>query len=399
MVDPDVTLSQLAEVRKLVGISRLANITGLDSVGVPTWMAIRPLARSLTVSQGKGVTHTAAKVSAIMEATELFHAEHLLPLGEEFTIIEAAHSDRFVDISFLPIRPNGDLSRTKSITWIPGKCLVTGNVCWVPRQIMDLNFVDSCKENELFTSSSNGLASGNTLAEATIHAICEVIERDHSAYFHIKQQFSPDSQNNRIAPDTIKERTCREVITKVEYAGLNYAVWNITTELGLPCFICVVYDENHNTLYPSRATGAGCHPNRHIAFLRAMTEALQTRLTLVAGARDDIYWRNYLKDIPIDARCNRAWIEERQNELTKVDFEEIANFGSGTNEAQKLIDQILAALESSGFDKVVLTDLTCDQIGVPVVHVLIPGMELYLRSDDYCPGPRMMDLLGDILQS
>ena len=42
---------------------------------------MRPNSRSIAVHQGKGGSLAAAKASAIMEAAEMFHAEHIrLPL-------------------------------------------------------------------------------------------------------------------------------------------------------------------------------------------------------------------------------------------------------------------------------------------------------------------------------
>ena len=52
-------------------------MTGLDWVGIPVYQAARPNSRSLSVSQGKGLTPTQAKVSALMEALEGFHAEEI----------------------------------------------------------------------------------------------------------------------------------------------------------------------------------------------------------------------------------------------------------------------------------------------------------------------------------
>ena len=62
------TLHQLQPVLKKIGITRLSNITGLDDIGIPVWQGIRPASRYLTVSQGKGLTHQQAKISAIMES-------------------------------------------------------------------------------------------------------------------------------------------------------------------------------------------------------------------------------------------------------------------------------------------------------------------------------------------
>src|SRR4051812_20202893 len=73
--DPSVTRARLRGRLGDYGITRVANVTGLDRLGVPVLMAIRPNSRSLTVSQGKGVETDAAWVSGVMEAIELAHAE------------------------------------------------------------------------------------------------------------------------------------------------------------------------------------------------------------------------------------------------------------------------------------------------------------------------------------
>ncbi|MFP4002941.1 MAG: YcaO-like family protein [Alphaproteobacteria bacterium] len=399
IADPEETLRNLEQVRRLVGISRLANITGLDSAGIPTWMAIRPLARSVTVSQGKGISHAAAKVSAIMEAAELFHAEHLLPAGDKVTLAEAARSRRFVDISFLPIRDSADLSPERPVRWIAGKCLISGNAQWYPRQIIDLDLVDRDGEAEPFTSSSNGLASGNSLEEATIHAICEVMERDHCTFFQMKENLAPYLHSNRLKLGTISDPDCRHVLAKIEQSGLKCAIWSVADEPGVPSFTCDIYDADNATPYPVRASGAGCHPRKRIALLRALTEALQSRLTFIAGARDDLLWKTYRKDIPVTALANKIWMEQRQYEAELVDFETINDFGSGTDDPHELVDELLAALETCGFNNVIRTDLTSDPINIPVVHVFIPGMEPRIETDSYCPGPRMMKFLEEIIQS
>ena len=64
-----------------MGITRIAVLTGLDSIGIPVVAAVRPNSRSIAVHQGKGATLAAAKASAVMEAVETYHAENItLPL-------------------------------------------------------------------------------------------------------------------------------------------------------------------------------------------------------------------------------------------------------------------------------------------------------------------------------
>jgi YcaO-like protein with predicted kinase domain len=64
-----------------MGITRIANVTGLDSVGIPVVMVCRPNSRSVAVSQGKGIDLGSAHASGLMEAAELYHAETItLPM-------------------------------------------------------------------------------------------------------------------------------------------------------------------------------------------------------------------------------------------------------------------------------------------------------------------------------
>src|SRR5262249_47992169 len=78
---PEATLARVAPLMAAMGITRVANLTGLDRLGLPTVAVARPNARSISVSQGKGVTLAAAKASGLMESIEGYHAEHItLPL-------------------------------------------------------------------------------------------------------------------------------------------------------------------------------------------------------------------------------------------------------------------------------------------------------------------------------
>ena len=66
------------------GITRVGDLTGLDTIGIPVWFASRPNSRGLSVSQGKGLDETQARLSAIMEAVEGAVAENPRDLVTEF---------------------------------------------------------------------------------------------------------------------------------------------------------------------------------------------------------------------------------------------------------------------------------------------------------------------------
>ena len=61
----------LFSLARQAGMSRLADLTGLDTVGIPVYSAIRPFGRSLSSAQGKGVTTDLAMLSALGETVEV----------------------------------------------------------------------------------------------------------------------------------------------------------------------------------------------------------------------------------------------------------------------------------------------------------------------------------------
>src|SRR5262249_42558185 len=70
---PAETLRRFGPCMASVGITRLADITGLDAIGLPVFVAIRPTSRALSTAQGKGLDRDAAKASAMMESIESWH--------------------------------------------------------------------------------------------------------------------------------------------------------------------------------------------------------------------------------------------------------------------------------------------------------------------------------------
>ena len=96
-VVPEATLARLTPLLDAMGITRVGMITGLNSIGLPVAQATRPNSRAVAVSLGKGVTVAAAKVSAIMEAAETYHAETVAgPLPGRRRAISKARSIRAV---------------------------------------------------------------------------------------------------------------------------------------------------------------------------------------------------------------------------------------------------------------------------------------------------------------
>src|SRR5438105_12519338 len=93
---PSDTLARFRPLALRMGITRLGNITGLDHIGIPVAVAVRPNSRAVSVSQGKGLDPTQAMASALMEAIEGFHAEEVGE-GRRATYREIAADSAAVD--------------------------------------------------------------------------------------------------------------------------------------------------------------------------------------------------------------------------------------------------------------------------------------------------------------
>src|SRR5205823_11060828 len=120
--------------------------------------------------------------------------------------------------------------------------LHTGAATWVPRQLCELNF---CAEERLcpplFRATSNGLASGNTLAEAVLHGLCEVVERDGIG----RNERAWADPRRCLAPETVTSRPARAVLRRFARAGLKVRVVELSGPTGLPCFEACVSGPDH----------------------------------------------------------------------------------------------------------------------------------------------------------
>jgi ribosomal protein S12 methylthiotransferase accessory factor len=143
-----------------MGITRVADVTGLDRIGIPVMMVCRPNARSLAVSQGKGIDLDAATASGLMEAVELYHAEHIerpLKLG---SMAELSHSHRFAEIERLARVAGRRFTKDVVTLWIEGREIVSGEARWLPFESVRANFtIPPPPGSGFFDCGSNGFSS------------------------------------------------------------------------------------------------------------------------------------------------------------------------------------------------------------------------------------------------
>jgi ribosomal protein S12 methylthiotransferase accessory factor len=381
---PEATLDRIRHFMPVMGITRVANITGLDSIGIPVVTVCRPNSRSLSVFQGKGLDLAAAKASGLMEAIETYHAEHItLPL-KLASYEELRYTHRVVDVEALPRITTSRFDPNLPLLWLEGYDLLHDEPVWVPHELVHTNYTLPLPPGSgCFTLSSNGLASGNHILESVSHGLCEVVERDATTLWHVLDDEA--RARTRLDLETVDDPACRLVLGKLEQAGVAVAVWETTTDVGIPSFLCTIVertDDPGRLLYST--SGMGCHPARPVALLRALTEAAQSRLTLIAGSRDDTIRPRYERSRDPDVlRRQRAGLA-----VTRPvrDFREVPNRDGPTLEDDVAWE--LERLRVAGATRVIVVDLTKPEFRLPVVRIIIPGLEGSSQVPGYAFGRR-----------
>ncbi len=382
LIAPKETLARVTPLLPAMGITRIANVTGLDRIGVPVIMVVRPNARSIVVSQGKGLDLDAAKASGVMEAIELHHAEHIdLPL-KLASHLEMRRNHDLIDLERLPMIAASRYHPHLPMLWIEGWDFLGGKKVWLPYETVHANFtLPPPPGHGCFDASTNGLASGNHPLEAVCHGIAEVIERDAVTLWRRLPEATVEG--TRIDLATVDDPGCRQVLTRLDAVGLDIAAFEATSDLGVPVFYAVLLDGRRENSHPG--IGTGCHLAAEIALLRALTEAIQVRMTYITGARDDLAADEFTrlgrsrKRAPLHALMASPGTGRR--------FASVASPPVGSTFAEDL-DALLTRLRSAGIDQVVAVDLAKPDDRLPVVKVVIPGLEGPDDHDAYMPGRR-----------
>lgn len=385
VMSPEQTLARVGAFATSIGVTRVANITGLDRIGIPVAQAVRPNARSLSVSQGKGLTLAAAKASALMESIEAHAAERV-----DRPVILSSYEDlverrSVVDVNALPGLSETRFHHRLKIPWIAGRCLLgdpAQDSVWLPYEMVHTDWTVPLPQGSgCFPATSNGLASGNNRDEALVHAICELIERDGIALWHA---LTPaDQATRRLVPGTIDDPDCQLLLERFQSAGIDAAIWDLTTDLSVPIFRVHTLDRSDRGRSALPAGGTGCHPDPSVALARALTEAAQSRVTYISGARDDAGRSTYL-DRDDDGTRLAAWRYFEQ--IPSRSFTGVA--GLHVDTVDEDLAWLLQRLRVAGVQQVIEVELSDDAFPVSVVRVVIPGLEGVCTMASYTPGSR-----------
>jgi YcaO-like protein with predicted kinase domain len=361
---PEETFARVRPFLSAFGVTRLARHTGLDRVGIPVWTAYTPNSRSIVVAQGKGLTDEDARISAVMEALERAVAGQ--PAAA--TIVDTADnlraSGKTVDpLDALIAAGREDIQADEEVEWVRGAEVISGRDVFVP---LDAVLLDRTRTSR-FWMSSDGLASGNVEQEAILHGLLERVERDA----HVLWQVSgPETRYRQcIAPEAFGDPALDTLLGRIRAAELDLRLFDITSDTGIPCFLALLGPRGTATAgelrYVEVTSGCGAHPSAIRAAIRAVTEAAQSRLTYISGARDDVYRETYERPLPESTRLAfRA--------TPRAEVAASSRVGGGID---ALLRHVIDCVKGANVPRVIAVCLSHDDLPFSVVKVFVPALE------------------------
>lgn len=378
---PETTLLNARQLSATAGISKVRDISDLDVLGVPVFLSTRPQALADNVTFGKGLTALQAEVGALMEALEFYFAEpgNGCVSTTWGTARYVAGQDKREDaiLDFVPLLQR-EIDLDGPLLLASARDIESGDEVFIPAELV--HYPARNVGQSLFGSSTNGLASGNTVVEATIQALLELIERDVWSFEFVH------NTSQLVAAETLPPEVLN-IVARAAHNGLELKVRTVANDYGMPFFVAFLFDLNH----PSRKNFSGgwaCDLDRSRALVRAVTEAAQSRVAFIHGGRKV---------------RKSAHTEEREAELVKqqmlavsdardqVEFSHVPDL-SFTGTLDQKLDAIVGRLRRVVQSPIYRVVLTLPELPVQVVRLVVPLLE-NLKENKVRVGRRLKEAI------
>jgi ribosomal protein S12 methylthiotransferase accessory factor len=330
------------------GISRCSEITNYDIVGVPIYRTCRPLSGTLSLHSGKSLDTSMSKAGAIMEAAEFHVAEH--PTGG-YRYFSYSDLEDALDWRECPLVRNSIIHDATKIAWDWCEDLYNGDGKYIPSDLIWMA-PRVPAPFAYFQTSSNGLAAGISVEDATESALYECIERDAWTLEAYRQKPKYIDISEYDSP----------ILQQIRAAGLIPIVSESTTDIGIPVYGTILLDAGDP--YIGSYMGYGCRSDSDSALDRSLLEAVQGRCVYIAGDRDDLMRRNFVM------------LKGYNNFKSIAAFREMRTVKYQSHSIDVSVQE---KLNSAGFTKVyrkVLHEGLLNGQSFAVVRVFVPGLEV-----------------------
>jgi ribosomal protein S12 methylthiotransferase accessory factor len=363
------------DVPVAVYASRLANTAAFAGVEVPR------------AASGAGLTESHAEMACIGEAVERY-AAGLVRSGA----IRAARAgdlegavvppDRFALFSREQYRrwprrfPFAPWTSGLRCGWVEARSLTRARTAWVPAAFVFQPYRRFPGELPIAPGLSTGLACGSSVTDATVRALCEVIERDAVALAWLCGIAPP----RLVLDPAALGAGARRLVGELEERGFRWRAFDLTTDLGVPVVAALI--EGHSPVGNVVSFGSAAHARREEALTKALVEAAHCRIYVKSLLRAEPGWRAGRQFERVRTFADHARLYSSHPELRPA-LERWwrtprAVLWPPHGEAVPAgLEEYTARLARSGLEVLVVELTTPDvaELGLAVVRVLVPGLQ------------------------
>lgn len=358
------TLRLALEVSDRCGIAGVSDLTALDDLGVAVFACLRPNSRSDALTFGKGRSAVEAEVGARMEALEFHCAEPGHSSASETFFVgqrEFAERAQANVEDFIPLA-GASHSTGEDVAVVHAKNVETEQDTLVPAELVFRPAPGSVQRR--FGTSTNGLASGNSLEEASACSLLELIERDIWSLELARQG------SRWVDPDTLPTASL-DIRERILQRGLRLSVRAVTNDYGLPFFACFLHDPGQ--LVPAAFHGGwGCSFDPEQALMQALNEVVQGRIGMLHGGRRPRLQGASGEDLQA---ALREQVRRVDDPGSPVAFPEVR--GVPLAACERPLEKLLSVLRRCCDGPVHRVALTDEGEPLQVVRLVVPGLEHY----------------------
>jgi ribosomal protein S12 methylthiotransferase accessory factor len=230
---------------------------------------------------------------------------------------------------------------------------------------------------------TTGAAAGLNISDALYRGICEVVERDAFIIMYLNELSPPLVDLSSLNDDLIET-----LLTRFRDANLEAYVYDITTDIPIPAFLCLLIDRTG--VGPAISVGAKASLNPEEAILGCIEESQQSRHWLRTLKQDKTVkpptrktkWEN------ISNLEQRGLLWSDVSMIPKLSFllgakkkslsGDLHNKKRGRSDKLKTCLKILRERNQACY-YVDVTTLDVEELGLKVVKVIMPKLQpLYL---------------------
>ncbi len=388
-ISPEETLRNFYAKVTSLDIKILNEVKRIDNgrLDIPVYFSVcGEDAKALTGTKkqmGKGASPIQAEASACMELAERFSFFSYKNSADNFLVGDYAAMTRAgypmlameyllasVHDSHSSVALLGQLLEDIPMQWAWGTNISRGEDVLIP-------FSWFFAINEF-----NGPSAGNTLEEAAIQGICEIVERHVCSLINNRQLLTP-----RIDTTSIQDEVAKELLHKFAAHDIELYLNDFTLDTGICTVGALAIDRS---TFPGKSEivyTAGTTPGPEKALIRAITEVAQ-----LAG--DFNTNSNYVAS-GLPKPLSMEEVEYLTDSPESVTVDQMANLADNNIRAE--IDNCIAALKKIGME-IFMIDVTHDDLQIPALYTIVPGAHFRERSMINDVGLFAAKLLVDLVQ-